>query len=158
MTPRIWAARLPAASDTRPAGCRHAGSGSPPRCRRFPGRPHRKVETLKALAERFADGLGGENFLNSSDEEIEAKLTAIPGFGPLTVRGFLMIALDRPDVFPSSDLALRRAAMRLYRLDRLPTEQKLLAIAACRRPYRSLAAGYLFLLELEFLSEFEAKP
>jgi 3-methyladenine DNA glycosylase/8-oxoguanine DNA glycosylase len=79
--------------------------------------PLRKVETLRALAGRFADGLGGENFLNSSDEVIEAKLTAIPGFGP-----------------------------------------QLLAIAACRRPYRSLAAGYLFLLELEFLSEFEAKP
>jgi hypothetical protein len=48
--------------------------------------------------------------------------------------------------------------MRLCGLDWLPTEQKLLAIAACRRPYRSLAVGYLFLLELEFLSEFEAKP
>jgi DNA-3-methyladenine glycosylase II len=117
------------------------------------GLSQRKVETLRALAERFVvDGLGGESFLNSTDDEIEAKLTAIPGIGPWTVRGFLIIALDRPDVFPSGDLALRRATMRLYGLERLPTEQELLDIAERWRPYRSLATGYLF------LSEFEARP
>jgi len=116
------------------------------------GLSHRKVETLRTLAERFiVDGLGEQTFLSSSDEEIEAKLTAIPGIGPWTVRGFLMIALDRPDVFPSGDLALRRAARRLYGLERLPTEQELLDIAERWKPYRSLAAGYLF------LSEFDAK-
>jgi 3-methyladenine DNA glycosylase/8-oxoguanine DNA glycosylase len=56
----------------------------------------RLIETLRTLAERFiVDGLGEQAFLSSSDEEIEAKLTAIPGIGPWTVRGFLMIALDR---------------------------------------------------------------
>ena len=124
-----------------------------PEAIRGAGLSHRKVETLRMLAERFiVDRFGDESFLHSSDEEIEAKLTAIPGIGPWTVRGFLVIALDRPDVFPSSDLALRRAAMHLYGLDRLPTEQELLDIAERWRPYRSLAAGYLF------LSEFEAKP
>ena len=117
------------------------------------GLSHRKVETLRTLAERFVvDGLGEESFLNGADEEIEAKLMAIRGIGPWTVRGFLMIALDRPDVFPSGDLALRRAAMRLYGLDRPPTEQELQDIAEHWTPYRSLAAGYLF------LSEFQAKP
>lgn len=124
-----------------------------PEAIRGAGLSHRKVETLRTLAERFVvDGLGEESFLNSADEEIEAKLTAIPGIGLWTVRGFLMIALDRPDVFPSGDLALRRAAMHLYGLDRLPTEQELQDIAEHWTPYRSLAAGYLF------LSEFEAKP
>jgi DNA-3-methyladenine glycosylase II len=73
-----------------------------PEALRGAGLSRRKVETLRTLAERFVvDGLGEESFLHSSDEEIEAKLTAIPGIGPWTVRGFLMIALDRPDVFPS---------------------------------------------------------
>lgn len=58
----------------------------------------------------------------------------------------------RRRLFPWGDLALRPAAMRLYGLDRLPTEQELLDIAEHWRPYRSLAAGYLF------LSEFERKP
>jgi DNA-3-methyladenine glycosylase II len=124
-----------------------------PEAIRSAGLSHRKIETLRDLAERFiADGLDEESFLTSSDEEIEAKLTAIPGIGPWTVRGFLMIALDRPDVFPSGDLVLRRAAMRLYGLERLPPEEELLEMAELWRPYRSLAAGYLF------LSASEANP
>jgi DNA-3-methyladenine glycosylase II len=114
------------------------------------GLSRRKVETLRTLAQRFAtDGLGDESFLQSSDEEIEARLTAIPGIGPWTVRGFLMIALDRPDVFPSGDLALRRAVKHVYGLDQMPTEQEMLDIAERWRPYRSLAASYLFMSEFE---------
>jgi DNA-3-methyladenine glycosylase II len=116
-----------------------------PEAIRGAGLSRRKVETLRTLAERFlADGLGEESFLSGSDEEIEAKLTAIPGIGPWTVRGFLIIGLDRPDVFPSGDLALRRAVMRLYGLDRMPSEEELLEMAERWRPFRSLAAGYLF--------------
>jgi DNA-3-methyladenine glycosylase II len=135
----LFGGRLPEPQELLDAG---------PEALRGAGLSHRKVETLRALAGQFAaGGLGEQSFLDSSDEEIEAELTAIPGIGPWTVRGFLMIALDRPDVFPSGDLALRRAAMRLYGLDRLPTEQGLLDIAERWRPYRSLAAGYLFLSE-----------
>jgi hypothetical protein len=48
----------------------------------------RHDHALRTLAERFiVDGLGGQAFLSSSDEEIEAKLTAIPGIGPWTARG-----------------------------------------------------------------------
>ena len=63
------------------------------------GMSRRKVGTLRALAERFTTGeLSDQTLLQSSDEEIEAALTAIPGIGPWTVHGFLIIALDRPDV------------------------------------------------------------
>ena len=119
-----------------------------PEAIRGAGLSRRKVETLRTLAERFiVDGLGEESFLSSSDEEIEATLTAIPGIGPWTVRGFLIIGLDRPDVFPSGDLVLRRAVMRLYGLDGMPSEEELLEIAERWKPFRSLAAGYLFLSE-----------
>jgi DNA-3-methyladenine glycosylase II len=83
-------------------------------------------------------------FQRSSDEEIEAALTAIPGIGPWTVRGFLIIDLDRADVIPVGDLALRRAVQRAYGLGQLPSEQQLLQIAEPWRPYRSLAVMYLF--------------
>jgi DNA-3-methyladenine glycosylase II len=113
------------------------------------GLSNRKVETMRALAQKFVDGELDEDALAlSADAEIEAKLTAIPGIGPWTVNGFLLIALDRPDVFPAGDLALRRAVRRLYGLDRLPTESELLALAERWRPYRRLAAAYLF--ESEF--------
>jgi DNA-3-methyladenine glycosylase II len=114
------------------------------------GMSRRKVETLRALAERFASGeLSDQTFLQSSDEEIEATLTAIPGIGPWTVHGFLIIALDRPDVVLAGDLALRRAIRNVYGLDQMPTEPEVLHIAERWRPYRSLAVSYLFASEFE---------
>jgi len=109
------------------------------------GLSRRKAETLRTLAGRFAAGeFSDEMFQRSSDEEIEAALTAIPGIGPWTVRGFLIIDLDRADVIPVGDLALRRAVQRAYGLGQLPSEQQLLQIAEPWRPYRSLAVMYLF--------------
>lgn len=138
---KLFGGRLPEPQellDTDPEAIRGAGLS------------RRKVETLRTLAERFiVDGLGEESFLSGSDEEIEATLTAIPGIGPWTVRGFLIIGLDRPDVFPSGDLVLRRAVMRLYGLDQMPSEEELLEMAERWRPFRSLAAGYLFLSEFD---------
>ena len=109
------------------------------------GLSKRKVATMRALAQAFVDGdLDDDALAVTSDLEIEAKLTAIPGIGPWTVNGFLLIALDRPDAFPAGDLALRRAVKRLYGLDHLPSASELLGIAERWRPYRSLAAAYLF--------------
>ncbi len=59
-----------------------------------------------------------------SDDEVEAALTDVPGVGPWTAHGFLLIALDRPDVFFPGDLALRRAIERAYGFDHAPTEQE----------------------------------
>jgi DNA-3-methyladenine glycosylase II len=88
-------------------------------------------------------------FREHSDEEIESALTAIPGIGPWTVHGFLIIALERPDVVLAGDLALRRAVKNVYGLDRMPTEQEVLERAERWRPYRSLAVSYLFASEFE---------
>jgi len=121
-----------------------------PEALRRAGMSRRKVETLRALAERFATGeFGDQTFLQRSDEEIEAALTAIPGIGPWTVHGFLIIALDRPDVVLAGDLALRRAIRNVYGLDQMPTEPEVLHIAERWRPYRSLAVSYLFASEFE---------
>jgi DNA-3-methyladenine glycosylase II len=117
---------------------------------RSSGLSRRKVETLRVLAARFAAGdFTDEFFRRSSDEEIEAALTAIPGIGPWTVRGFLIIALNRPDVLPTGDLALRRQVQHAYGLDKMPDEQQFLQIAERWRPYRSLAVMYLFASEFE---------
>jgi DNA-3-methyladenine glycosylase II len=73
-----------------------------------------------------------------------AELTAIPGIGPWTVQGALIIALHREDVVLPGDLALRKAVQAAYQLDHLPSQQEGLAIAEKWRPYRSLATSYLF--------------
>jgi DNA-3-methyladenine glycosylase II len=105
----------------------------------------RKISTLRDLAERLSDGrLDTEVLSGLPDDEIMAELTAIPGIGPWTVQGALLIALQREDVVLPGDLALRKAIQAAYQLGHLPTQQEVLAIAEKWRPYRSLATSYLF--------------
>jgi DNA-3-methyladenine glycosylase II len=105
----------------------------------------RKINTLRDLAERLSDGRLDTGVLGTlPDDELMAELTAIPGIGPWTVQGALLIALGREDVVLPGDLALRKAVQAAYRLDHRPTEQEVLTIAEKWRPYRSLATSYLF--------------
>jgi DNA-3-methyladenine glycosylase II len=121
-----------------------------PQVPRQAGLSARKGATLRALAERFVDGrLSDEALAQMTDDEIEAALTEVSGIGPWTAHGFLIFALDRPDVLLSGDLALRHAVQRVYALDHLPTEREMEEIAERWRPYRSLAVSYLFASEFE---------
>jgi DNA-3-methyladenine glycosylase II len=105
----------------------------------------RKIGTLRDLAERLSDGRLNQDALSSlPDDELIAELTTIPGIGPWTVQGAMLIALGREDVVLPGDLALRKAVQAAYRLDHLPTQQEVLDIAGKWRPYRSLATSYLF--------------
>jgi DNA-3-methyladenine glycosylase II len=105
----------------------------------------RKVGTLRDLAARMSDGRLDPDVLSGlPDEEVMARLTEVPGIGPWTAQGALLIALQREDVVLPGDLALRKAVRAAYQLDHLPTQQEVLAIAENWRPFRSLATSYLF--------------
>jgi DNA-3-methyladenine glycosylase II len=109
------------------------------------GMSRRKVETARDIAHRFLAGdFSDHGFARLSDEQIEAALTVIPGVGPWTVRGFLIIFLDRPDVLPIGDLALRKAVARICGLGHLPDQAEFEQVAERWRPYRTLAVMYLF--------------
>ena len=124
-----------------------------PQVLRDVGLSFRKGATLRALAERFVDGrLSDDAFSRMTDDEVEAALTEVPGIGPWTAHGFLLVALDRPDVFLSGDLALRRAIQKAYGIDHVPTEDEMTQLAERWRPYRSLAVSYLF------ASEYDGRP
>ena len=105
----------------------------------------RKVATLRDLAERLTDGRLDVDVLSAlPDDQFIAALTAVPGIGPWTAQGALILALQREDVVLPGDLALRKAIRAVYQLDRLPSQDEVLAIAEKWRPYRSLATSYLF--------------
>lgn len=105
----------------------------------------RKVATLRDLAERLTDGRLDTDVLSAlPDDQFIAALTAVPGIGPWTAQGALILALQREDVVLPGDLALRKAIRAVYQLDRLPSQDEVLAIAEKWRPYRSLATSYLF--------------
>jgi DNA-3-methyladenine glycosylase II len=110
----------------------------------------RKGATIRSIAERFVDGrLSEEALSRMTDDEVVQALTEIPGIGPWTANGFLLVALDRPDVFLPGDVALRRAIQRAYGSDHLPSEDEMTQLAERWRPYRSLAVSYLFASEYD---------
>jgi DNA-3-methyladenine glycosylase II len=119
----------------------------------------RKIGTLRDLAERMSDGRLNPDVLSSlPDDQIMAELTVIPGIGPWTVQGALIIALGREDVVLPGDLALRKAVRAAYQLDHLPAQQEVLDIAEKWRPYRSLATSYLFSAAFEAAGAPPAAP
>jgi DNA-3-methyladenine glycosylase II len=119
--------------------------GAEPGTLRAAGLSWRKISTLRDLAERMSDRRLNPDVLSSlPDDQLMAELTVIPGIGPWTVQGALIIALGREDVVLPGDLALRKAVRAAYQLDHLPTQQEVLDIAEKWRPYRSLGTSYLF--------------
>jgi DNA-3-methyladenine glycosylase II len=120
---------------------------------RAAGLSWRKVSTLRDLAERLSDGrLDADQLTTMADDEFIAELTAVPGIGPWTAQGTLLVALRREDVVLPGDLALRKAVRAAYQLDHLPAQEELLEIAEKWRPFRSIATSYLF------ASAFEPDP
>jgi len=121
-----------------------------PQVLRTAGLSARKGATIRALAERFVDGrLSDERLAGMDDDEVEAALTEVPGIGPWSAHGFLLVALDRPDVFLTGDIALRRVLQRVYGFDHVPTEVELIELSDHWRPYPRLAVSYLFASEYD---------
>jgi DNA-3-methyladenine glycosylase II len=119
----------------------------------------RKVNTLRDLAERLSDGrLDVERLTRLPDDEFIAALTAVPGIGPWTAQGALLVALRREDVVLPGDLALRKAIRNAYHLDHLPSQDEVLQIAEKWRPFRSLATSYLFSAALDPVDDLSATP
>jgi DNA-3-methyladenine glycosylase II len=105
-----------------------------------------KVVFLRDLAAHVLDERLSLDMLHQQSDDAALKsLTAVKGIGRWTAEIFLMFRLQRPDVFPADDLGLLKAAQRVYGLRQRPTPQRLLKMADAWRPYRSVAAWYLWL-------------
>ena len=78
------------------------------------------------------------------DVEIRKQLTAIKGIGDWTVDIYLMMALQRQDVFPSKDLAVAIAVKEIKDLSIRPPAAQLETIAEAWKPYRAIATKILW--------------
>jgi DNA-3-methyladenine glycosylase II len=100
---------------------------------------------LHDLAARLDDGrLDPERLGVLDDEQARTELMQVKGVGRFTADGVLMLALRRPDVWPAADLALRRAVERLWRLDAPASVEQVDSVGERFRPWRTLAATYLY--------------
>lgn len=105
----------------------------------------RKVSYVRDLAAHVEEGeLELDRLSELDDDEVIAEITAIRGFGIWSAQMFLIFFCERPDVLPTGDLGVRRAAQRAYGLDDLPSPTELERIAEPWRPYRTLASIYLW--------------
>ena len=104
-----------------------------------------KVVFLRDLAMHVVEHrLRLDNLHELEDQLVLQQLTAVKGIGTWTAEIFLLFRLQRPDIFPVDDLGLLKAAQKLYRMRQRPTKKKLLKMAETWRPYRSVAAWYLW--------------
>lgn len=109
------------------------------------GFSRQKVIYVRALAEDLMSGrvdlLG---ISGRTDDDAIAELVKLKGIGRWTAEVYLLFALGRPDIFPADDLALMVAAQRVKRLDERPTGPALRELAESWRPWRGVAAHFLW--------------
>jgi DNA-3-methyladenine glycosylase II len=117
-----------------------------PRSRlRAAGVSPQKMRYLRDLAAHAANGrLPLARLGRMSDEQVIEALTEVKGIGRWTAEMFLIFSLHRPDVWAVDDLGLQLAVKNLYRLRRHPSEAKMRALAEPWRPWRTVAAWYLW--------------
>jgi DNA-3-methyladenine glycosylase II len=109
------------------------------------GLSYAKAGYLHDLAARLVDGrLDGDRLQALDDDAARAALIEVKGVGRFTADGALMLALRRADVWPAADLALRRAVERVWGLDPPATVEQVDALGERFRPWRTLAAAYLY--------------
>ena len=105
-----------------------------------------KARAVQALGSEVASGrLNFEALATMDDDQVEARLVALPGIGTWSAQMFLLRSMGRPDVFPAGDLGLRRGIESLYALHEMPSIADAAARALAWSPYRSYAAKYLWL-------------
>lgn len=104
----------------------------------------RKVEYVQGLAAAELDNTFNADALETmNDADAIAAITALRGFGRWSAEIYLMFSLERRDIFPADDLALRVALGRLKGLDEKPGPAQARRMVEHWAPQRS--AGALFL-------------
>ncbi|MBK9033027.1 MAG: DNA-3-methyladenine glycosylase 2 family protein [Myxococcales bacterium] len=104
-----------------------------------------KARALLDLAAHFADRrITAPTLMASDDDEVARRLLPVRGIGPWSVDMFLMFGLCRPDVWPVGDLGVRLGLRQFLRLRTTPAGPRLVKLAGPWRPFRSLAAWYMW--------------
>jgi DNA-3-methyladenine glycosylase II len=109
------------------------------------GFSRQKIVYGRGLASAIMNGQLDLTQLETMDETvIRTELKRIKGIGDWTADIYLLMALQRPDVFPKGDLALAIAFQKLKGLATRPTPEELETIAESWRPWRAVAARILW--------------
>jgi DNA-3-methyladenine glycosylase II len=104
------------------------------------GISYSKIKTIKGIAEAcIRKEISAKAFESLDDKQALQKLTSYWGIGNWTAEIFMMFFLKRLDILPLGDAGLQRAHALLY-----PNAKSLEITSEKWRPYRAVAAGYLW--------------
>lgn len=116
-----------------------------PEAIRATGLTRGKLKCLLNAAEAIRSGaLDLDAVERAEAEPAIAQLCTLKGIGRWTAEVYLLFAAGHPDIFPSGDLALQKAAMWAFGLEERPSSQHLAQIASAWSPYRGVAATALW--------------
>jgi DNA-3-methyladenine glycosylase II len=109
------------------------------------GLSNSKVEYLRNAARAFRErDFTREGLADLTDEEVVDRLTEIRGVGEWTANMYLLFVLERPDVLPLGDLAIRRGIEDRYGNGAAMSRAEMREVAEAWRPYRSVATRYIW--------------
>ena len=109
------------------------------------GLTRQKTRYLVGLAEDVSDGRLDLDALEAADDDDARRhLVGVVGIGPWTADIYLLMALGRPDIWPTGDLALASSMRTAKRLASPPRADEQAAIAAAWHPLRAVAARILW--------------
>lgn len=104
-----------------------------------------KTATIRGIAVAADDGnIDLEAIDRKGDDDVVAELVQLKGIGPWTAQMFCIFTLGRLDVWPVSDYGVRKGYAAAYGLAELPAPRWLEEAGEPLRPYRSVAAWYLW--------------
>ena len=108
------------------------------------GLSNQKASYIHNIADAFYTGAIPKDINIIGDKEVIECLTTIKGVGPWTAEMFLMFTLNRPDVFPVTDLGIQKGFQLFFQLDKLPRPDQMMEKSESWKPYRTLASWYLW--------------
>lgn len=111
------------------------------------GLSYQKASYIKNIAEYFLEhNLLAFEWHKLTDEMVIQKLVPIKGVGVWTIQMILIFFLQREDVFPVDDLAIRNRIIKWYGLEGRGKELilQIHGVAESWKPYRSLACRYIW--------------
>jgi DNA-3-methyladenine glycosylase II len=113
---------------------------------RAAGMSRPKQRAARDLADKALDGTvpTRRQLERMDDDAIIARLVRIRGIGQWSAEMMLIFQLGRPDILPATDLGVRKGFQLSHGVAELPEPKKLLRYGERWRPYRSVAAWYLW--------------
>jgi len=104
-----------------------------------------KAQYIHNIAEAFNENpIKYANLDQKKDEDVINVLTEIKGVGLWTAQMFLMFTLNRPDVFPATDLALQKGFQFYFELDQLPKVNEMIEMSQKWRPHRTTVSLFFW--------------